>query len=432
MINIDRKFLRGGLAGIVAVTVAGPTAVLADSFKPSWFESGMADKASGLPEIFLEFSSTAPDKFPPLPEGVAHPQFADFQTGAGDPRLSHAVVVEVKDKVPTRLFIDANADGEFSPEEVFNWTPSTVERGNGEKSIAYLCRMKLKLNSAGKMGVVNFRYLRRGAFPQSLDEPLLGCRSDYGFVGELTIGNRTLPAALVDSAASANYLLTTNPAFLPQLWLAVTTNGLRGRSVMTPVNRTFPLEHFVWAITNLTPDGAFDVVAVATNADASANGMSAHLNVPPPDLIPGQTAPSFTAKLMDGKSVNFPDDYKGKLVLMDFGATWCGPCVAELPNVVANYGKYHNQGLEVLSISLDKEDSAKKIARVLADQNMTWPQIYDGKNLESPIAKRFGIHSIPSMLLVDGDTGVILADGKELRGEQLGVAIAAALAGKKK
>jgi len=63
---------------------------------------------------------------------------------------------------------------------------------------------------------------------------------------------------------------------------------------------------------------------------------------------------------------------------------------------------------------------------------MTWPQIYDGRYWESAIPKRYGVHSIPCMLLVDGDTGVILANGKELRGDKLGAAIAAAIADKSK
>jgi thiol-disulfide isomerase/thioredoxin len=68
----------------------------------------------------------------------------------------------------------------------------------------------------------------------------------------------------------------------------------------------------------------------------------------------GQKAPAFQTKTVDGKTVNFPADYKGKLVLLDFWATWCPPCRAELPNVISAYNQYHDKGFEIVSVSLDQ------------------------------------------------------------------------------
>jgi thiol-disulfide isomerase/thioredoxin len=146
----------------------------------------------------------------------------------------------------------------------------------------------------------------------------------------------------------------------------------------------------------------------------------------------GQKAPIFKVKTVDGKSVNFPADYKGKVVLLDFWATWCPPCRAELPNVVAAYQKYHDKGFEALSVSLDQPRQGPALLQFVHDHNMTWPQIYDGQFWNAAVAVEYGVQAIPCPVLVDGDTGTILAVGVDALGESLTQKIETALAAKAK
>jgi thiol-disulfide isomerase/thioredoxin len=90
---------------------------------------------------------------------------------------------------------------------------------------------------------------------------------------------------------------------------------------------------------------------------------------------------------------------KGKVVLVDFWATWCGPCVAEVPRVKAVYDKFHAKGFEIVGISLD-EDKARLQAFV-KEKGMAWPQFFDGKGWENEICSRYSVESIPTMWLVD-------------------------------
>jgi thiol-disulfide isomerase/thioredoxin len=89
----------------------------------------------------------------------------------------------------------------------------------------------------------------------------------------------------------------------------------------------------------------------------------------------------------------------GKVVLIDFWATWCGPCMKEVPNVVAAYAKYHDKGFEIVGISLDEDKD--NMLKVAAQKGMAWPQYFDGKGWKNEVSTAFHIRSIPTMWLVD-------------------------------
>ena len=126
---------------------------------------------------------------------------------------------------------------------------------------------------------------------------------------------------------------------------------------------------------------------------------------------------------LNGKEIDL-EKMKDKVILVDFWATWCGPCIAEMPNVTAAYETYKDKGFEVVGISLDEDKAA--VVKFIADNKMPWHQFVDGKGWENELAQRFGIRSIPATFLV-GKGGRIVASN--LRGPDLEAAIEKALAG---
>jgi len=115
----------------------------------------------------------------------------------------------------------------------------------------------------------------------------------------------------------------------------------------------------------------------------------------------------FTA--IDGSEVNTAA-MRGKVVLVDFWATWCGPCMMEAPNVVAAYQKYHDKGFEIIGISLDKDKAA--VLKVTQANGMVWPQFFDGLGWKNAISTYFGIKSIPAMWLVNKQGILVSKDAR--------------------
>lgn len=138
-------------------------------------------------------------------------------------------------------------------------------------------------------------------------------------------------------------------------------------------------------------------------------------------LAVGSKFPDFAEKDLEGKPLSVAG-LAGKVVLVDFWATWCGPCIAELPNVLAAYEKHHARGFEIIGISLDKD--RERLEQFLKDRKMTWPQYFDGLGWQCKLAGKYGVNAIPATYLLDKE-GKIIA--KDLRGDALEQAVAKAL-----
>lgn len=132
-------------------------------------------------------------------------------------------------------------------------------------------------------------------------------------------------------------------------------------------------------------------------------------------VSPGRTAPDFTAPGPDGNPVSLHKSL-GKLTILDFWASWCGPCRAENPNLVALYKEFHDRGLNIVSVSLDQPGDDKRWKEAIAKDGLTWTHVSNLKYWDDPIAKLYGVEAIPKMFLLN-EVGVVVA--KDLRGDEL-------------
>ena len=194
------------------------------------------------------------------------------------------------------------------------------------------------------------------------------------------------------------------------LYFQVLENKDQGTTLLTQLKTDYPTNKFGISASNLLVR-----IAAQSEKEDAANKIQA-------GLVKGADFPDFSEQDLGGKPLSV-GALKGKVVMVDFWATWCGPCRGELPNVIATYKKHHAQGFEIIGVSLDS-DRDKLDAFLKETDGMTWPQFFDGQGWSNKLAVKYGVESIPFAVLIGPDGKII---GKDLRGDDLENAVAAAV-----
>jgi thiol-disulfide isomerase/thioredoxin len=372
----------------------------------------------------LRVGSEKPAGLKKEPKYQGKPSYGTFVFGtAGTPVIAVLDRAEGKDPV---LYLDANGDGDLTNDPPVRWQSRPLQG-----RVVYIGQAMLQPHNEGgaksePLSLTFYHFVYKPPQAQNqLTDTVLYYRQ-YARVGNAELGGKRVKVVLLDEQTTGRYDQVQHPDRTPRVQLAIDRDGdgkFDLRYEVYDLARPFNIGGTTYEVASIDPAGARLTLRKSATTVAE---------VPiPRSLKAGEPAIAFTARDMDGKEVAFPTSYRGKLVMLDFWATWCGPCRGEIPYLVKAYQKYHSQGFEVLGISLDQENQAEAVRKFLAEQKMPWPQVYDGKFWEAAVAKQYSIDSIPHAFLVDGSTGKIVAEGNSLRGEQLDATLRTALAGRK-
>lgn len=376
------------------ITVLLAASLLADGVQMTFVPSGATARTGGYRPVRAEFTSTKPANLKKAPDGLKNPMYGEMKFGA----ISVGFIID-----DSKIYVDSNRDGDYTNDAAAEWGPKPVNGMNLFQGGA-----NADIGRGTPVHINFYRFDPNDPNRAALKSTLL-YYGDFGYEITLTLNGKQYKS-----------FITGEPD--KNTSLSVDRNGdgknsffFEAVKVGTPFNFT-----------------GTTYVLNAANGKLTLDKAPAIPESPmPPDLRPGHKALNFTATTMDGTKITFPDSYKGKVVLLDFWATWCGPCMAEVPNVVKAYEQLHDKGFEILGISFDQPNAVEKINSTTKDNRMTWKQVYEGKFWDTTIGHQWDIASIPAAFIIDGDTGEILAEGNEIRGAKLVPAIEKALAQKR-
>ncbi|HRF59581.1 MAG TPA: TlpA disulfide reductase family protein [Fimbriimonadaceae bacterium] len=357
----------------------------------------------------IELSPEAPTAVKRVTADLIKPAYGVMDFGPAENRRAILIAIDRPATVGERLWVDANGDGDLTNDPRIEWE-RTEFLIQGATQIRYSASVWIESGYHGPLAKVKIKFYRQqrfapGGLPQ--DPTAVLAAGEYGYAGKITLSGLEMKAALRDELTAGDFRPGADSRSV-QLYLDVNGNGrFEGVGERFDAGRPFTLVGTTYQIASITPSG--DSFVLAKSADAVPEVL------PPPNLDPGAVFPPFTAKTIDGHNVSFPSGMPGKVALLVFWATWDAASVTETANWLRAYEEFRGDGLSILGVSLDPAESEAKLQATIAEKKIAWPQVFEGRFWESPLAKRYGVVTLPFAVLVDRATGKVIASGDALR-----------------
>jgi thiol-disulfide isomerase/thioredoxin len=363
----------------------------------------------------LKLSSTRPTSLKRVPSGLTAPYYTTIQLGPQDQPSRFTVLVDAPAGKPSRIYVDANANGDLLDDPKPEWVRKTYEGRDNTHLLLSVGGATLQVRYGPETFPLHVTLSRYDTTEPAREPEFLPiyCTADYAREGRITLSGKSYHVWLMDALTRGDFRGSGKPD-QSGIFLLIDVNG---NGIIDPRGETYD----AFAPFNIagTTYEIHDINASGSSFSIRKSAREVVEILPPPDLSIGKGAPEFQAATTDGSSVRFPKDYRSKLVLLYFWATWCGDCGREVPYVVKAYKAYHPRGLEILGISLDHADQLELLKSYSRDHEIEWRQVYDGKVWDAAIAKLYFVSHTPTAILVDGDKGTILASGSDLLGDRL-------------